>query len=271
VSHPLLARLRDRDPGVRRAACREAPEDASAVLLVDALVEALADPDKGVARAASDALARIGQRDAGVSRTLAAALQRLAPQGRLFAALAIARLEPPPLKLLPPLVSALALADGDLRWTAVRLLVELGRSAPEVLPLLLALVAGDEQPEVRRMAVFALRELAPDRDESARALLAASRAGDVELRRAALVSLAALWEPGRDVVARLCGALAEDPDAESRGLAASALGELAAAHPERVAPAARAALESALRSGPAPARAAAERALRRIRPGLRAG
>jgi hypothetical protein len=264
VSHPLLARLRDPSPDVRRAACREAPEDASAVVLVDALCAALADADKSVARAACDALARIGARDASVSRTLAAVLPRLEPRGRLFAALAIARLEPPPPKLLPPLVAALALADGDLRWTAVRLLVELGRSQPEVLPVLLALVAGDEQPAARRMAVFALRELAPDRDETAQALLAASRAADAELRSAALVSLAALWDPSREVVARLCQALAEEPDAAARGLAAAALGELASAHPERVGADARSALEAALRSGPPPARAAAERALRRL-------
>lgn len=266
MSHPLLARLRDPDPDVRRAACREAPDDPSAVVLVDALCAALADPEKAVARAACDALARIGTRDPSVSRALSAALPRLQPQGRLFAALAIARLEPPPAKLLPPLVAALALADGDLRWTAVRLLVELGRSAPEVLPLLLALVAGDEQPAARRMAVFALRELAPDRDETASALLIASRAADAELRRAALVSLASLWDPGRDVVARLCEALSDEPDAGTRGLAAAALGELGAAHPDRIGASARSALENALRTGPAPARAAAERALRRISP-----
>jgi len=266
VSHPLLARLRDPDPGVRRAACREAPDDASAVLLVDALCAALADPVKDVARAASEALARIGGVDRAVLPALTAALRGPDPRARLFAALAMARLAPPSRKLLPALIEGLTLADGDLRWTAARLLVELGRLEPEVLPLLLSLVSAGEQPAGRRMAVFALRELAPDLEETAHALLAASRADDVALRRAAFGSFAALWEPPAEVVARLCEALAGDADAETRALAATALGELAAAHPESLAARARDALELGAREAPAPVREAALRALRRLPP-----
>jgi hypothetical protein len=265
VSHPLLARLRDPDPDARRAACREAPDDPSAVLLVDALCAALADPQKPVARAASEALARIGARHGGVQAALSAALRGGEPRARLYAALAIARLEPPPIKLLPALIDALALADGDLRFAAARLLVDLGRLQPEVLALLLSLVAARERPEVRRMAAFALRELAPDREETARALLEASRDGDPALRRAALASLAALWEPGAAVLARLCEALDGDPDAAARALAAAALGELGAAHPRHAARA-REALDAAARDGAPPAREAAARALRRLAP-----
>lgn len=266
MSHPLLARLRDPDADVRRAACREAPDDASAVLLVDALCSALADPVKEVARAASEALARIGGVDRGVLPALTAALRGPDPRARLFAALAMARLAPPPLKLLPALIDGLALADGDLRWTAARLLVELGRIEAEVLPLLLSLVSRSEQPAGRRMAVFALRELAPDLEETARALLAASRADDLALRRAAFGSFAALWEPSAEVIARLCEALAGDSDAETRALAATALGELAAAHPERFAGRARDALELGVRTATPPVREAALRALRRLVP-----
>jgi HEAT repeat protein len=265
MSHPLLARLRDPDPEARRAACREAPDDPSAVLLVDALCAALADPEKSVARGASDALARIGARHGGVQAQLAAALRGADPRARLFAALALARVEPPPIKLLPALVDALALADGDLRFAAARLLVDLGRLQPEVLALLLSLVGSRERPEVRRMAAFALRELAPDREETARALLEASRDDDPALRRAALASLAALWGPPPAVVARLCEALERDSDPPARALAATALGELGAAHPQ-VGARVRAALDSAAREGAPPAREAASRALRRLQP-----
>jgi len=264
VSHPLLARLHDPNPDTRREACREAPDDPAAVLLVDALCAALADPSKEVGREASRALAEIGTRHGGVAEALGRALRRGEPRARLFAALALARLGPPPLKLLPALVGALALADGDLRFTAARLLVDLGRSWPEVLGMLCALVAGGERPEVRRMAVFALRELAPDRPEAARAIVAASLAEDAALRRAALSSLAALLDPDDAVFARLCDALRTDPDTPARALAASALGELAAAHPERVAPEVRAALAAAAGTGPTPARQAASRALDRL-------
>lgn len=266
MSHPLLARLRDPDADVRRAACREAPDDASAVLLVDALCAALADPANPVARAASEALARIGSADRAVLPALTAALRGPDPRARLFAALAMARLAPPAPKLLPALIEALALADGELRWTAARLLVELGRLEPEVLPLLLSLVASHEQPASRRMAVFALRELAPDLEETARALLAASRADDVALRRAALSSFAALWEPPPEVIARLCEALARDSDADTQALAATALGELAAAHPEKLAARVREALDLGARTAAPAVREAALRALRRLAP-----
>jgi len=264
VNHPLLARLHDANPDARREACREAPDDPSAVLLVDALCAALGDPAKEVAREASKALAEIGTRHAGVTEELGRALRRGEPRARLFAALALARLGPPPLKLLPALVDALALADGDLRFTAAHLLVDLGRTWPEVLGMLCALVAGGERPDVRRMAVFALRELAPDREEAARAIVAASRAEDAALRRAAFSSLAALLDPDDTVFARLCDALREDPDTAARALAASALGELAAAHPERVGSEVRAALAAAAGAGPTQARQAASRALERL-------
>jgi hypothetical protein len=264
MSHPLLARLRDSDPDARRAACREAVEDPSAILLVDALCAALADPAKEVAREASTALSRIGARHGGVTAALSAALRAPDPRARLFAALAIGRLGPPPLKLLPALVDALALADGDLRFAAARLLVDLGRLEPEVLGMLCALVAGDERPEVRRMAVFALRELAPDREETARALVAASRARDAALRRAALASFAALRDPDAAVYARLCEVLAAESDPTARALAASSLCELACAHPERAGADVRSALAAAAGEGPLPARRAASRALERL-------
>jgi HEAT repeat protein len=264
VSHPLLARLRDPHPDARRASCREAPDDPSAVLLVGALCAALDDPAKEVAREASRALTGIGVRHGGVMAALGGVLRGPSPRARLFAALALAGLGPPPLKLLPALVDALALTDGDLRFAAARLLVDLGRLEPEVLGLLCALVAGGERPEVRRMAVFALRELAPDREETARALVAASRAPDAALRRAALASFAALRDPGGAVFARLCEALAADADPSARALAASALGELASAHPERVGGAARDALAAAAGAGPLPARQAASRALEKL-------
>jgi hypothetical protein len=264
AAHPLLARLRDPDPDARRAACREAPDDPSAVLLVDALCAALADPAKEVAREASRALSEIGARHGGVTAALGAALRGPDPRARLFAALAIGRLGPPPLRLLPALVDALALADGDLRFAAARLLVDLGRTEPEVLGMLCALVSGDERPEIRRMAVFALRELAPDREETSRALVAASRAGDAALRRAALASFAALRDPDAAVFARLCEAMAGDADPAARALAAGALCELASAHPERAGADVRRALAAAAGAGPPAARQAASRALERL-------
>ena len=79
------------------------------------------------------------------------------------------------------MVEALHNTDGDVRWAAARVIVETGRSHAEVLPLLVGLVRGGESPVLRRMATFALRELAPDRPEAAQVLLEASRDADLHV------------------------------------------------------------------------------------------
>ena len=154
------------------------------------------------------------------------------PGARIQAALALARLEPPGPALLPALVDALAAPEGDLRWSAARVLVDMGRLHGEVLGVLLGLVATAEQPSVRRMASFALRQLAPDRPEAARVLLEATRDGDVAVRRAAVTALAGLLDPPREVAARLAE-LRDDRDPALARLAGLALGELEKAEARR--------------------------------------
>ncbi len=226
MTHPLVARLRDPDPRARREACAEAAHDPSAVLLVESLCGALADVEHSVARAASDALARIGPQDPELVRRLQQSLRDASRSARCWAAFALARLEPPALKLLPVLLDGLELEDRQIRWSSAKLLVELGRLETDVLPVLLHFVAGAERPRARRMAVFAVRELAPDRPETTQALLTASRCEDLEVRRAALSALAVVFEHTAAAATRLLEALVNDPDPASRGLAASALGAL---------------------------------------------
>ena len=226
MSHPLLERLRDADPEARRKACTAAATDPSAVLLVDALCESLADPDKRVARAASDALAAIGSHDGEVGRHLSAALGRRGGDRRWWTAFTLSRLEPPSIKLMPILVDALEHEQGDIRWSAAKLLVEMGRLEPEVLPVLLHFVASEERPAARRMAIFCLRELAPDREETGPALLAASHAADREIQRAALGALAALLEPTPPVWQRLREAAEQDGDPTARHIATTAIASL---------------------------------------------
>jgi len=223
VTHPVLANLRADDPATRRAACSAAAEDPSAVLLVDALCETLNDDDQSVARAASQALASLGTHRDAVRTALASALRAERPRCRMYAALAQARLEPPPIKLLPPLVDALAHAEGEERWQVTQALVELGRLHGEVFPVLRSLVETGEPPRVRRLALLALRALGPDQPESASIILDASQSPDAALRRIALSACAGLVAPPDDIVARLAEALAADPDPGSRRCAAAAL------------------------------------------------
>jgi hypothetical protein len=263
VSHPLLARLRGADPGERAAACRDASGDPAAVILADALVEALGDPLRAVAQAASDALAEIGRAHALVP-ALRAALHAGSPQRRLWAALTLARLEPPDLRLLPALVGGLGLADGKLRWAALRLLVETGRLFGEVLALLVGLSRGDPSPVVRRMARHGLRELGRDSPAAQRALAEGTRDPDVAARRAAYAALASALAPPGEVVALLAAALGSEADGACRRIASVALGEIGARDPAQLDAAARAALCLARDASPDPdLRRGAQRALAR--------
>jgi len=231
VSHPIVERLRHADPEERRAACLAARSDPAAALLAEALGDALGDPVKAVARAASDALVEIGRRERQVDAVLRDALRSDCPRRRFTAAYTSVRLQPPTPGLLPALLEALGNADGDVRWAAARILVDLGRLHGEVLGVLVGLLKGGDDPVVRRMAAFCLRELAPDRPESASVLLAATRDADLHVRRAAVSALAGLVDPPPEVGVRLLEVLTQDPDAAARRIAAVALGELGAATP----------------------------------------
>lgn len=265
MSHPLADALRSPDPAVRAAACRSAPDDPSAILLADAIGDVLADPVRAVARAAGDALVVLAGRDVAVVDLLRRALRSEDPLRRIGAAFALARLTPPGPPLLRTLVEALGHRDGDVRWTAARLLVEVGRLHPEVLALLLELTRTDERPRVRRMAAFALRELAPDHPETARALVDASQDDEVHVRRAALTAMAALVTPPAFVATRLVRVLMGDPDAASRRIATVALGALGAADLDSLPPEATQALRELAGSAPDPdLRRGAIRALTRL-------
>ena len=232
MSHPLIDRLTSPVAGERAAACRDAVQDPSAVLLADALAEALGDTDPGVARAASDALVAIGPRCEQLEALLRRALRSGRPNARWAAAFASARLSPPGPGLLPPLVEALGSAWGGVRWRAAQLLVRLGAVVPEVRPLLAGLSRQDDRPLIRRMATHCLRELAPGDDATVEVLLAVTGDDDAAVRRAAVSALAALDTPLPGVAERLLAVAGSDPDPAGRRLAVNALGEVAARCPE---------------------------------------
>ena len=96
----LVERLQSPDPEARLRACRDAAEHPGAVLFAEALANALGDPVKAVASAASDALASLAQ-DHAVTDVLHSALHAGEPRRALWAALTLARLEPPGLRALP--------------------------------------------------------------------------------------------------------------------------------------------------------------------------
>lgn len=262
MSPALVERLQSPDPEARLRACRDAAEHPGAVLFAEALANALGDPVKAVASAASDALASLAQ-DHAVTDVLHSALHAGEPRRALWAALTLARLEPPGLRALPALVEGLGLPDTKLRWRAARTLVQCGHLQPEVRPVLIGLSRDDPRPVVRRMARHCLRELAPDDPAAAEALLAGTGDPDVAARRAAYAALTALLDPPKAVLLSLGEALSSEPDPACRRIATAALAAIGAGAPEAVLAALRRAREDPddpdLRRG-------AARALDRIAP-----
>ncbi|MCP5058200.1 MAG: hypothetical protein GY937_15960 [bacterium] len=238
MTHPILHQLDSQDPAQRQAACQSAAGDPSATLLAEALGTALGDPVKAVGRAASDALVAIAHQagDEDVQTAVRAALHSQDPARRWRAAFTSARLEPSSPRLLPALVEAFACADGDVRWAAAKVMVDMGHRHGEVLPVLMGLVRTSESPGVRRMATFTLRELAPDRPEAAEILLEAAGDTDLGVRRAAFTAMASLVEPPPQVAECLLTTLRADSDPPARRLAALALGEIGAQDSARIPP-----------------------------------
>ncbi len=143
--------------------------------------------------------------------------------------------------------------------------MDLGRLHGEVLGVLIGLLKGGEDAVVRRMAAFCLRELAPDRPESASVLVAATHDPDLQVRRAALTALAGLLDPPPEVGERVLAVLTRDEDPAARRLAAVVLGELGAASPGSLPPGAWDRLRAlAAEAATADLRRAAERALARL-------
>ncbi len=222
VSHPLLAQLRAEDAEARRAACAAIALDPAAVLLLAPLAQALGDGSAAVRRAAGNALVHLGRTLPEVDARLLAALRGDDPRSRFEAARALAELAPPAPRLIPVLVEALGSVEGETAWEAARLLVDAGRLHAEVTPIVTGLVRAGATPAVRRMAIFCLQKLAPERPESETALLEASRDPDPALRRAAVMALPSLVAAGGAVAERLAEAARDDPDPAVRRLAGRA-------------------------------------------------
>ena len=209
----------------REAACRDAGVDPSAVVWIDALALALGDPAPQVREAASHTLATLG-RVHDVKPALKQALHGDERRARWGAAQTLLRLAPPEPALIPAAVEALASDEGSVRWKAARLLVELGRMHDEVIALVLGLARAGDSLEVRRMALFCLRELSPDGSHTHAVLLESADASDPTLRRAALTALAGLLDPPATVLQKLDSAAQTDSDPTCRELASRALAEL---------------------------------------------
>jgi HEAT repeat protein len=220
------------------------------------LIERLASEDRATQRLACDEAAEKLGEDAGLRRELGRLLDGDSPRGRFAAAYVLFRSGHANLRLLPALLAALELEDGDLRWGAAHMLATLGRMQGEVLPVVLHEARESQSALRRRMAVYVLRELGPDRDETRAALLASIEDPDPEVRRASLSSLGKLLDPDAACAERVLAILDRDPDPRMRRIAAVVLPDLVAHRPEASAAARKALATSSRTDDPGLARAA---------------
>jgi len=229
---------------------------------VDALIDRLGASDRGTQRRACDEAVGRLRDDTAFRREIVRVLKDGTPIARFSAAFVLFQ-EGPSLRILPALLDALELEDGDLRWAATHMLATLGRSQGEVLPVLLQETRSGPSPRRRRMALYAVRELAPEQPASEQAFVAALADPSPDVRRAALSSLAKLAGPALATLQRVLEVLAEDADLKMRRIAAVLVPDLLSHHPE-LQYQVRAALQAAAAAGDADLSRAAAIAERRL-------
>jgi HEAT repeat protein len=231
---------------------------------VDELLARLASDDRTEQRLACDAAAALLKLEPRFQNVLNRVLLDGTPRARFAAAWVLFHVHGPSLRHLPALLDALECSDGDVRWSATHMLATLGRLKREAVEVLLHEAREAEAALRRRMALYAIREVAPERSETRAVVLSALDDADPGVRRAALTSLAKLTEPDAACLDRALDALDQVDDPAMRRIAAVLIPGLLEHQPERRSEA-LARLEAAQRhDDPALARAA-EAALSRLR------
>jgi HEAT repeats/HEAT repeat len=241
-------------------------DDATLAALVDTelarlLVTPLGSPSRSEQRAAAESIAPLARRAPELARALDDALVSTSQRLRWGAAFTIARAQgDPPRRLWPAAREAMNLPDGDQRWAACELACRLARVHPEVLEGLRTSL-GDDSPVLRRMALYALRELRPrELGQLARDRLADADPGVRLAALSAIVDAPGATEECERSADAVAAVLCDDPSPGVRRAAAAALGRLAAPSV-----AALAALDAAAASSDASLARAARDAAARLR------
>jgi len=211
--------------------------------VLDKLISELGDPRKSVQRRAIDELAALSATgDPIVLEKLRGAVASSDRRARWAAAYAMAQIGAGALAMdsADALCEAMADEDGDIRWAATNLMVQLGRENLIEIGTRLLKLAGDDNRNARKMALYCVRDLELAGPELLAVVERAGRDPDVHVRLAALSVLSRIRDRSGEAVRIMLESLKSDPDAGVRRAAASALGNLQSATEE-----ARAALRSA--------------------------
>jgi len=192
---------------------------------IASLLESLTHEDKAVAKAAVDALVRIGPDSPDVQNALEALFHELASDKRWPVAYALAQLNAPPVACLDILIDALGDGDADIRWATVVVLSRLGKTDDRIFPRLadLLITGGSVQ---KRMAVYCLRYLGLKRKVVVQALHQTLQDPDPMVRVAVVNTLAEHPPAGRETMTLLRYVLLQDANEKVRHAAEFALKRL---------------------------------------------
>ena len=188
-------------------------------------LDALGHERKAVQRNAGEVLALWSHATPEIGLRLRALLRSGPLRHRFGAAFALAKLGPDA-ATIPVLLETLGEADGDMRWAAASLIVELARRSPELCGELASLAASGTAGQ-RKMAIYCLRDLggAPDLAEI---LVADLDHADAGVRMAALAALGRLYATRESALRAVTKVARDDVDAGVRRAAVSQLGNFPA-------------------------------------------
>lgn len=219
------------------------------------LIESLYHADKKVIREAAQSLISMAPELPRLTERLDRLLHDTSPEKRWPIAYVLAQISPPSPLCLDVLKETLDHKDPDLRWAVALLFVRLGKNDDGVPASLLDLLKTGT-PTQRRMALYSLRDMDLKDMASLEGMLESLRDPDPLVRVAAVTSLKARREVGKDGLDCLLELFLKDPDPRVRHTAAITLAQLGAPSQEI-----RTALQNASQSQDPQLRRAASAAL----------
>ncbi len=231
-------------------------------MAVESLIRDLGDAHKTVQRRAIDELVALaGGGDLSVAEKLRASLTSADRRVRWAAAYALGQMGATALAMdsIEVLCEAMADDDGDIRWAATNLMVQLGRKNPAEIGARLLKLAANGDRNARKMALYCIRDLELAGPELLDVVESAAHDPDVHVRLAAVSVLSRSRDASGRAVRIMLDCMKSDADAGVRRAAASALGNLQGANMD-----ATAALESAAASDDESLARAARGALERL-------
>lgn len=223
------------------------------------LRQCLAHPRKNLQRQAAESLAELVREQPQRGVALFDAFESPDARVRWGAAYTLSLLGEFPTAATETAIELLGTEDRDLRWAAADLLKRAAANGESAVMNRLCEVAGKASSLQRRMALYALRDLAIGEPAALAAAYDALEESSVELRLAGLAALARLAEEPSGAANRII-VLLDDPEPRMQRAAAATLGLLGLRSQTVLR-----ALGGALASRDESVRRAAKRSLERLR------